>query len=119
MVNILERAKACSYVRKSEGKNRSFGNLWTTWPTQSEIETDVARRITRTWFIFSDDIARLSRATYPLRDELRSLNEREKIRVGEGWLIESVTFNRWSGQVRLATRYRTSAFRTAGARGAA
>ena len=30
MVNVLERATSCTDVRRSEGKNRFFGNLWTT-----------------------------------------------------------------------------------------
>jgi hypothetical protein len=30
MVNVLEQAGGCSVVRRSEGKNRFFGNLWST-----------------------------------------------------------------------------------------
>jgi hypothetical protein len=31
MVNVLEQAGGCSIVRRSEGKNRFFGNLWSTF----------------------------------------------------------------------------------------
>src|ERR1035437_2577209 len=31
MVNVLEQAGGCSIVRRSEGKNRFFGNLWATF----------------------------------------------------------------------------------------
>jgi len=34
MVSILEQAEHCSKVRRSEGKNRFFGNLLATWTCQ-------------------------------------------------------------------------------------
>jgi hypothetical protein len=30
MVNVLEQATGCIIMQASEGKNRFFGNLWTT-----------------------------------------------------------------------------------------